>query len=82
MITKAEFELLFEIYKNNGSITFKEQNIFINRISFYRAISNLKKRNFIIATETKDKLDNRIMFYEITGKGIELYKILSDDDEY
>jgi len=82
MLTKSEFELLFEIYNHKGRITFKQQSIFINKISFYRAIHNLKKKKFIIATEIKDNLDKRIMIYEITGKGIELYKILSDENEY
>ncbi len=82
MITKYEFSLLNEIYDNDGRITFVGQTVFINKTSFYKAIHNLHERKFVIRTEIKDKLDKRIVIYEITGKGIELIKILSDKDEY
>lgn len=78
MITRSEFELLFQIYNHKGRITFKQQSIFINKISFYRAIHNLKKKQFIILTTIKDELDKRINTYEITLKGIHLYKLLCE----
>jgi len=79
MITKKEFELLTLMLNKDGKITFKEQKIFINDISFYRAMKHLKKHSFIISLYiNKCPLkDSRIKIYEITLKGIELCKLLN-----
>jgi hypothetical protein len=77
MLTKYEFDLLFEIYRHKGKITFEQQSIFINKTSFYRAIKNLKEKQMLIANIIQDGI-KRYCEYEITLKGITLYKILCE----
>jgi DNA-binding PadR family transcriptional regulator len=78
MLTKSDFALLIHIYNHDGYTTFTKQEVFLNKVSFYRSIKALKDKGYITVSimELPKGTDKRFCIYEITGKGIELSKLI------
>jgi hypothetical protein len=78
VLTKGDFSLLIHIYNHGGNTTFKQQPVFLNKVTFYRSIGNLRDKGFIIVSirQMPKESDKRFCIYEITGKGIELCKLI------
>lgn len=78
MLTKGDFSLIIHVYNHGGYTTFQKQTVFLNKVSFYRSIKTLREKGYIIVSikELPKETDKRFCIYEITGKGIELCKLI------
>lgn len=79
MITHNQQLLLKQILENNGTITKKEQTIYINNSCFYNTITHLQKIKLINILKIKE--NNKLFsVYELTLRGMTLIKLINGED--